>query len=234
MSETPRSDQSQNPFDDKNIFPDLGFKEIIRKEVERKREHEKFLKSLEGQPFEQETFSVEDINKVIEIRKNLDNFIKSGDNNPAECLQEVERYLNGLNVWAVRFSTGEIGKTKQTDSLYYMMPNGASLRLKRSELKRGIAAVVQPFMEIIFFEDKDLKPTEFLNIGNTTMEYCSEDFYRIQKQNEANKSFSSGIKRYYKNGGLFYMLPTTNLFHEHNGSEVNNVFYTSPELQPEK
>lgn len=229
MSETPRNEQPEknNP----SLFGNNDIWEILK---ERKAQAETFLESLEGQPFEQETFSAEDVEKIIAIRKELERLIEKNKNAPFQGLKKIEDYLNNLDIWLVRFSTGTVGKSEKTDSLYYVAPNGASLRLKRSNLNKGLESVVQPFMETIFFEDEKGNTTDVLNPGYTTMEYCSREFYDLQNQNEAEGGFESEVRRYYKDGELFYVMPPPNIFHKHNGSEINNVFYISPEAQNQK
>lgn len=188
----------------------------------------KIMEKIEGATVEHETFSEEDIEKIIEIRKKLEEFIKESkkkNKKPNEYLSDVIEYLNSINSWMVVFSTGDVEKLQETDSLYYVMKNGASLRLKRHNLERkGLNNVVQPFMETLFFEDREnADPTEHLSIGVTPMEYCSNEFYNLQNQDKVDGKFISEIRRFYKDRKLVFVEKPKNLYHEHNGSEINNV-----------
>jgi len=182
---------------------------------------------LEELPFEQEHFSAEDIKKVIDIRKQLSSFVKKSekDSNPEVGLADAIKYLDSLDCWIFKFGTGEVGKTAKTDSVYYVMPNGISLRLKRINMKKGLKYVVEPFMECIVFE-KDGKPTEELDIGPNVREFCSQEFNNLQNQDSPapDEGFTSKVKKYYKDGKLYFAERPNNLFHDHFGDDVNKIY----------
>jgi len=80
-------------------------------------------------------------------------------------------------------------------------------------------------MECLFFEQgQDYKPTEHLSLGVTTMEYCSQEFYKLQMQERVNEQFVSPIKKFYKDGELFFVQKPKNLYHAHNGSSINKLY----------
>jgi hypothetical protein len=195
-----------------------------------KKQQEELAQSLEGLPVEQEHFSVPEIEKIIEIRKGLGEIIqesKTGASRPKDYVNKAESYLDGLDAWIFKFSTGDRQKPKDTDSLYYVMSNGVSLRLKRVNEDKGMSQVVQPFMECIYFLGDSRVPTEHLTLGATPVEYCSKEFYDLQNQNNAENEFVSPVKKFYKDGKLHFVTRPENMHHEHPGNEINKVYWSN-------
>jgi hypothetical protein len=175
-------------------------------------------KSLENLPVRCEVFSVDKINTLIEIRKVISRM---------QTIEEVEAYLDSQNIWKTKFSTG--GRVdKDKDSIYYVTDDNISLRLKKADIDRGLQSVIQPYMEnIVFLEGGSsgvFYPSENPILESTPSEYCSQEFYNLQNTN-AVEDFISQVPKFYKDDKLYYVGKPKNLYHEHPGSEVSQVFF---------
>ncbi len=197
---------------------DSGFLKAL--EGFKKSQHE-IGKNLEGLAVHYEKFSTEELRRLVNIRKNLDEYIEKNTD-----LKDICDFLDSLDIWAYKFTTGE-EKTNENDSLYYITSSGVSLRLKMANKEKGLPEVIQPFMEHISFMEETYYPSETPKLGLVTSEYCSNEFYDIQKQNEVNEPFESKVKKYYKDGKLYFVEKPKNLYHEHAGNPVNKTFFST-------
>lgn len=192
------------------------FKKIIAEQAKRQQEAEKALKNL---PYERKKFSPEAVNRIIMINKDLKRIIQGLD--APTALSAVRGYLDSLP-WSFTFTSGEVGKATDDDSIYFMTPEGASLRLKRYNMKTGdITKVIQPFMERIVFEDDQSKVFFEPNIGLTVEEYLSPEFLALQKGDEVPDVFESKV-RIYNDSGDFIVKNVLNGL-THTGNKVNTL-----------
>ena len=213
-------------------LPDPGFKAFVDTA---KQQQDKLRKALEGLPIKRERFSVEEIRKIIEVNKRLKAFIEEDERSSAagrdsrqsaETLRRVITYLDGVDLFKAKFTTGTVGKIQEEDSVYYATKDGIALRLKAINLRqKGLRRVIQPFMESIVFSYDQFYPRERPAIGGAPSEYCSQEFYNLQNQDEAYGDFTSEVKKFYKDGRLYFVEGPTNLFHEHPGSDINRVYF---------
>ncbi len=196
---------------------DESFRNLITKHSQGQRELEKQVESL---PYETSSFSIEALNKIILIKRDLK---KATENLPIEtALSAAIGYLDS-HQWAARFTSGEIGKRNpDRDSLYYVTPEGASLRLKVSNKTGGlIRQVIQPFMEKIYFEDTQNNISFKPQIGLTPEEYASKEFFELQdSEDEVKASLASRI-RVYRSEGSPVLIKNVPDGYSHTGSQIN-------------
>ncbi len=195
---------------------DESFRSLIAKHAQDQR---KLEREVEGLAYETSTFSVEALNKILLIKKDLK---KATANLPIEtALSAAIGYLDS-HQWASRFTSGELGKRNaDSDSLYYVTPEGASLRLKISNKTTGdVDRVIQPFFERIIFQDHQNNILFRPQIGLTAVEYASPEFFALQKSEQAEVPFESKIKIYQK-AGLPFVLRNVENGHSHTSSEIN-------------
>lgn len=223
-------------FNKNNIIPESGFSNGLKKFINVQKE---ILENIEGLPTKQETFTVPELKEIIQIKQNLDELIKelsSSNKNPnieekREQLDKVIKYLDALQIWNQKFSTGEKDDIDENNySLYYVTDKNISLRIKKINLEKySLDKIIEPFMENITFHNGIYYPTEKAIIDYDPIEYCSNDFYKLQSQdpNELKNDFISGIKKIYKDDKLYYVSGPTkdNLFHKHEGHEVNKIYF---------
>ena len=195
---------------------DESFRDVIAKHAQGQQE---LKREVERLPYETSSFPVEALNKIILIRKDLQ---KATANLPIEpALSSAIGYLDS-HQWASRFTSGDIGKRNpESDSLYWVTPEGASLRLKISNKTTGdINAVIQPFYERVIFQDHQNNVLFKPQVGLVAMEYASPEFFAIQKSEKAEAPLKSRIKIYQKDGRP-YVLENVENGHSHTSSEIN-------------
>ncbi len=176
----------------------------------------------EAIPSETSTFSAEAINKIILIRKDIPKITKGLDADTA--LSALTGYLDS-HTWLHRFTTGEPGATDPSqDSQYWVTPEGASLRLKMSEARLGVAKVIQPFCEKIYFLDHNNEICLEPNVGRIAQEYLSREFLRLQGLDAAPGSFESQIRTYAQHGKIVAIENTPDGF-AHTSTAINSVRY---------
>ena len=174
-------------------------------------------KSLEGLPIKYEKFTFDELTKIIKIRKQLGLF-KSFD--------EVIKYLDSLNLWKSKFSTGSgVNSEGNNDSLYYLTDKNISLRIKKANLVKGLNESIEPFMESSTFSKEKFYPSDVPIIGLIPEEYSSEEFYQLQNQEKVSGEFISKVPKFYKDGKLFYVGKPKNLYHEHPGNVINKIYF---------
>ena len=205
---------------------EFGFAEMLREHALRE---QRAAENLDGLPFSHQTFSANEITRLMEIGVTLANYKRENSTSVQELKNLIE-YLNGLEVWDARFSTSGGGENQENDSLYFVTKSNISLRLKRSNLDKGMEKVIEPFMENIVFLPADgheaFYPLEHPSLGATPSEYSSQEFNQLQQRDEGATNFKLKIPRFFKEGKLYFVGKPDNLFHEHIGSEINNVYYT--------
>ncbi len=203
-----------------------GFKRIVSDKTKDRAETTSYL---EGKPFETTTFSPEAINKIILINKVLKGIM----NKPIpveDALAEIQQYLS-THTWRYVFTSGEVEPSAE-DSIYYVTPEGASLRLKRYNVKAtgDITKVVIPFHEKIFFFGEKNKIHLEPKIGSDVKEYISSEFLKLQRSNVVvDQAFKSEIRVYnikpgdmpLPGGGL--LVKNVPNGHEHQGNKVTSI-----------
>ncbi len=202
---------------------DEGFKNIVNQMAEGRQRLEK---ELEGVPFEATTFSPEAINKIILINKDLKKATKGLDTETA--LAVATAYLDSHS-WEARFTSGDVGRLDEREnSMYYVTPEGACLRLRKHYIKKGadISRVIQPFMEKVVFEDDKESVFSEPRIGLNVQEYSTPEFLKLQNsENETDKPFESHVRVYHLSSGQTVFTSKEGRFHHvHSGDTVNKIF----------
>lgn len=204
---------------------DNGFFDAIKKHAEQEKQ---LSVELEKLPFRYEKFTAQQINKLLEVVKKLNDYQQT-NSQKIEDLNGLISYLDSLDMWKSKFRTGAEASREERDSIYYITENNISLRLKVSELCRGLRYVIQPFMENIVFLEKEkpdaFYPSEKSVLHSTPLEYSSVEFHALQKQTQASTDYISCVPKFYKTGKLYFVGKPKNLFHEHSGSEINQIFF---------
>jgi ribonucleotide reductase alpha subunit len=156
-----------------------------------------------------------------------------------KTISDVIDGLDQLDIWSYKFSTlsqgiaEDLEKTSSErtpdDSIYYMTPSGASLRLKMANRNRGAKTIIEPIMEKIFFEKvgadgKDL--SEVPKIGYNVVEYATQEFFNLMaaKDTKIGSAYKSSIKKY-NQGGKIEIPKLENVKYSHEGSPVNKIFF---------
>ncbi|HSX41817.1 MAG TPA: hypothetical protein VLE93_00530 [Candidatus Saccharimonadales bacterium] len=110
------------------------------------------------------------------------------DNALFPLVEEMEVYLDSLNIWKHKLTTvnqeARIEKFPQPekfDSLYYITPEGVSLRLKRRLVRdEDVHGLVQPYMEKIFFKNYQSEEVkEVPELGLSVIEYTTAGFAKL-------------------------------------------------------
>lgn len=149
-------------------------------------------------------------------------------------LEQVLKFLDSLDIWKTKFTTRNDGRLisedekEATDSIYYVTQGGQSLRLrKHGLLEQGLSGSIEPFMEKIFFVDKQwdnpndrAKVSDKVKKGSFVMEYVTDEFLLAQN-NPANNEFVSRIKRYKKGSKIVYLNPVDGS--KHRGYAIHNL-----------
>lgn len=141
-------------------------------------------------------------------------------------LERVIALLDGEDMWLYKFTTrndrSEVTEAEKqnTDSIYYVTKSRQSLRLRQHDLlKDGMAGVVQPFMEKIFFIDDNANVVDEPVMGKGLFEYATDEFAKAQDERHASE-FVSRIRRYDKDGKIVYLNPVDG--HIHKGYEIHS------------
>lgn len=150
-------------------------------------------------------------------------------------LEQVVQFLDSQDMWKEKFTTRDDNRAASeeekdaTDSIYYVTSNGQSLRLrKHALLKDGLSGSIEPFMEKIFFVDKQYEsPNDQARIsdevteGHYVREFITDEF-RAAQNNSTPKKFTSRIRRYEKSDNIIYLNPVDG--HRHRGQKVHKIF----------
>ena len=150
-------------------------------------------------------------------------------------LEKTIQFLDSLDIWETKFTTRDEDHSKSeeekevTDSIYYVTKSGRSLRIRKySLLKDGLAGSIEPFMEKIFYIDKQYE--DFYNRANVSeqvekglfvMEYTTDEFQEAQN-NPNTQEFISRVRRYEKDGKIIYLNPVDG--YRHRGYSVNKIY----------
>jgi hypothetical protein len=193
-----------------------NFFNIIAEQARKKRDA---ADRLERTPYSIESYSVESLSRIIDIRKNLNRISNNPNINVA--LEDAKEYLNSFS-WKHRFTSGDVVSFTERDSLYFVTPENFSIRLKTSNIQtNNIRKVIQPFMEKIFFEDASNVVYFEPQIGFTVQEYTSKEFLSLQEMDTVETPFQSDIRQYKLPTGLHIQNAPNGL--EHTGSRVNSI-----------
>lgn len=204
-------------------------------------------RALDGIVPERRMFSAEEIGAMQAadclIRDFLDDF---GDGTDPNDLVVLERRLDALPLWKAKFASGDRGLhdelffDEKMNSVYYMTPSGASLRLKKAvffdndlKSRRGgpvhLSLAVYPFAEIVLFKNTqnpdaryDLVPA----IGLTVKEYYTTTLNAALREKNP-VSLKSGIHIYQDPLGVKDVIcPVDVRAGVHDGHYVNKIFFT--------
>lgn len=177
--------------------------------------------ALEGVPFECRKFSAEIVDRTILIRQSLHRVTANLEF--LKALEAAKRLLDSVQ-WKAKFTTGLVGgPDKRRDSLYYMTPEGISLRLKMFNAESGdIKQVIQSFAEMIFFEDDNNNIYLNPRLGLTVQEYASPEFLAIQDGGVTRSGFESKI-RIYREGDHIILIRNVPNGRSHTGNKVNAI-----------
>ncbi len=165
-------------------------------------------------------------------------------------LQQSTEWLESLPLWQHVFTTdNQQGALNQ--SIYFMTPHGASLRLKTSKLLRdGMSGVIQPISDRILFYDRDQaivnhQHSDFLRLkeklGGALIDCFPMDAASLEPQNDYHvaeylshlmhlEQDMEEVDPKYENSHVkvqvqdnFYLILCNYLRGEHRGHAVNNI-----------
>ena len=190
-------------------------------------DREQLEKRLEGASYESPKFSAESIRRMGVIIRGIREAAKGLEFEPA--IAAVKQYLDGLE-WKAKFTTDAGKKTEEEDSIYYLTPEGSSLRLRFHDNPTKIEQVVQYFMEICEFENPDGSGVSSdPHIGWPLDEYLTPEFKALQLKvwqggEEISGDYVSKIRFYpLSNGSRMIGKLPPETFH-HSGHNVKKIF----------
>lgn len=231
---------NQNPFEFNS-----GFRDILSEVSARKLRFERKLGLL---PYREEEFTAEEIQQIIEVKQKLNTLIQLFNQETRGVTLGSERYkqicgkylqktlelLDAASYWSYKFSTeaggaaeGRMGNSPD-DSIYYITPRNISLRIKRANINRGLAAVIQPFFEKVLFEKSDggyMVSTP--ELGYTVIEYSSHQFLDLQRKEThiPKEDFHSPLRMYHENDQIVAVRTIKEgETLEHRGDRINAIF----------
>jgi hypothetical protein len=191
---------------------------------------------IEGSELKRESYSRVQLTELFELRKQL--FARLGVN-PKSKLREVESVMDRRDFWKHKFSTqpgsGDVNDLARSpqDSIYYLTPNGLSLRLKKilAYSPQEDEPLVYPvFEKAVFHEDGQEGYVLAPRIGLWTGEFASSDFLKLQRDFMAGKplppEYQSKLGFYEKGGkivGVASELKGEDPYH--NGDRVNHIYF---------
>ena len=147
------------------------------------------------------------------VSKMLREFVYQNPRATAENLRTLESRLDALDLWVSKFRTECAGgasghlplqPSSPDDSVYYVTPSGATLRLKMVQRDRGTASVIQVFMEKILFLN---------SIENITSETPRVNYHVYEF---ASPSLNSAIE----SGNMAEYHPALDVFRENGNLEA--------------
>ncbi len=214
-----------------------ALKDLSNKAARRKESLEGITPEMHFVP-QDEIDSVRDIQEVIDVF--LDEFGDSGD---FKILRSLEKKLDRLPLFKVKFSTGDRNSKGELnpdvqDSVYYVTASNVCIRLKKSVLfdpeniREGlgdIAAAVHPFAEVVLFQDTqspdayyDLTPA----IGLTVKEYFTTTLNAVLRAKDP-VPLESKVRIYRDSRGIKDVIcPIEARAGVHDGHYVNKIFFT--------
>lgn len=198
------------------------FKKVFLEAQDRIRERRRKAEdALEGIPFESPRFSAEAVNRIILIRQSLQRVNAGLEFRKA--LEATRKLLDSLQ-WKAKFTTGLVGQPDRAkDSLYYLTPEGISLRLKMASAASGdINQVIRSCKEVTFFEDENNNISFEPRIGLTVQEYVSPEFLGLQNSDRTREPFESKIRIYKQDNRVILIRNVPNGLH-HTGHTVNAI-----------
>jgi DNA relaxase NicK len=152
-----------------------------------------------------------------------------------EAIANIMNMLDKMNnVWMYKFSTSPTDdgielKESPMDSVYYMTHSGASIRFKMANISKGLAKVVQPFAELIYFDKPSVEISTIPRLGYCPIEYWTQEFNDLISDKELSgisaTDYKSSIKKYYLNGKLLSIPKNDKVIRDHNGGSVNKIYF---------
>lgn len=182
------------------------------------------------------------INKILsEVkRKQTENPQKyKNEDYEKRVLKRIMVDLDKLDLWSYKFSTsnnaarGEDISPKESDSIYYMTPNGASLRFKmimfdknnRYMEEYGIHYVKQAFATFIYFTNYP-GGSDMPIVGKNNVKEIFDDKFLdlINQEKPIEKNYYTNITTLTDKYGL-WEVSTPLDYESHPGSLVNKIFF---------
>jgi hypothetical protein len=161
------------------------------------------------------------------------------ENYEKRVLKLIMNDLDKLDLWKCKFSTSNNAsredniEPKETDSIYYMTPSGASLRFKMIMFDKnngymeeyGIHYVKQAFATFIYFTD-GLSGSDMPIVGNNHVKEIFDDNFLalINQKTPIEKSYSTNITSLTDKYGLWEASAPLDS-ERHPGSLVNKIFF---------
>ena len=154
-------------------------------------------------------------------------------------LARLEIALDQLPIWAAKFSTetsgggveGPMEIDPDKNSIYYVTPAGASMRLRRSSIEegRGIREAAQPVAEKIYFEKQENGQFRELSLapklGFVVKEIFTGSFHKLLKQRQVENEHRSSIAIFEKDKKIYGFAAQDKDYDMHDGDRVNNIYW---------
>lgn len=234
-------------IDNNNMFSNSM--EYFAKMAEKKK---RYLEKLEQLPFKQEKFSQQELRRIRGVNLWLKGLLKKiegireahlknpqlfpdqlrGGHYEKELLDKIFSSLDRWDdIWQCKFSTESQGDGQNltetpNDSIYYMTHSGASLRFKMANMEKGLAKVIQPFAECLYFDSPEEGLSETPKLGYFTQEYFTREFMdQASSEEPVGQDYQSLIKKYYHDGKFVAAPKNEKIIFDHNGSPVNKIFF---------
>ncbi len=221
-----------------------GMGNVWKVDTQRRREEQERLSV--GSTIVHETYSVQELAQIAQVRERLDMMIARFDVQVAgldkkspeyikKAKLEVAKmvaYLDGLPLWKFKFSTeigaGVVGPLveDESDSLYYMTASGISMRLRRASLEEGhgLNRVAQPFMEKMRFRAPQINHFDGIpTLGSTVEDYATREFSERLRNPGEKSDFVSPLAVWVKDGKPVAVGGSDDAY-IHNGDRVNRIF----------
>jgi hypothetical protein len=169
------------------------------------------------------------------------------ENYEKRVLELIMSDLDKLDLWLCKFSTSNRAhqwdnlSPKETDSIYYMTPSGASIRFKRIMFdennsyakhpdEHGLHYVVQDFATFIYFKNRH-GGSNVPTVKDSEVKEIFDDKFQamINQENPIQTNYSTGFATLTDKDGLWSAttVGTQNRddVRTHEGSLVNKIFF---------
>lgn len=206
---------------------------------------------LEGTRTEYRAFQREELNALRDIEREVRIFTDQfGEEESSFFIDALEQKLDRFSFWKAKFSTGDyVGNSREylqdldvdpaRDSLYYMSPSGATLRLKKAVLYDPVARAadtnhienaVQPIADLVTFRKsgEDFHLELLPHIGFVVREYFTTTFQNalLQGAQIHGLPIVSPLELYVDDTGIRDIgCPSQFRAGTHDGHYVNKIFF---------